>query len=183
VVLGGVGLCTSTHANADDCRSANFVAVYRRNACGGRGGGSPEQSDLGEVCGSLQPSGNGHRRVAGCSHRGGALFLGVLPASFQNPYAYCVIFVLLGFAEAGVLLGRKTFLIDQVDAAERTTYVAFGNTVMGVVTLLFGFIGILAQYYGIRSIIAIFILLGFTGAAVSFLLPETSSEQKIAGSY
>jgi hypothetical protein len=52
---------------------------------------------------------------------------------------------LLGFAEAGVLLGRKTFLIDQVDPAERTTYVAFANTAMGVVTLLFGFLGILAQ--------------------------------------
>ena len=108
---------------------------------------------------------------------GAALLLGILPPSFQNPYVYSVIFILLGFAEAGVLLGRKTFLIDQVDAAERTTYVAFANTAMGVITLLFGFIGILAQIYGIKSIIVILILLGLAGAAVSFLLPETSKIQ------
>ena len=48
---------------------------------------------------------------------------------------------------------------------------------MGVVTLLFGFIGVLAQFYGIKSIIGILILLGFAGAVVSFFLPETSREQ------
>ena len=79
--------------------------------------------------------------------------------------------------EAGVLLGRKTFLIDQVEPAERTTYVAFANTVMGAVTLLFGFIGILAQVYGIRMLIVLLILLGIAGAVVSFFLPEASSEQ------
>lgn len=106
-----------------------------------------------------------------------ALFLGILPSSFQNPYVYGFIFVLLGFAEAGVLLGRKTFLIDQVDETERTTYVASANTAMGVVTLLFGFIGVLAQFYGIQTLIVILILLGIAGAAVSFFLPETSTEQ------
>ncbi len=105
-----------------------------------------------------------------------ALLLGILPAFFQNPYVYGVIFVLLGFAEAGVLLGRKTFLIDQVDPKQRTTYVAFANTAMGVVTLLFGFAGILAQVYGIRVLIVILILFGLAGAVVSFFLPETSSE-------
>jgi len=90
---------------------------------------------------------------------------------------YGVIFVLLGFAEAGVLLGRKTFLIDQVDPAERTTCVAFANTAMGVVTLFFGFLGVLAQVYGIQTLIAILILLGIAGAAVSFFLPETTTKQ------
>jgi hypothetical protein len=84
---------------------------------------------------------------------------------------------LLGFAEAGVLLGRKTFLIDQVDPTERTTYVAFANTAMGVATLLFGFLGILAQVYGIGTLVVILILLGLAGAAASFFLPEASTGQ------
>jgi MFS family permease len=92
---------------------------------------------------------------------------------------YGFIFVLLGFAEAGVLLGRKTFLIDQVDAEQRTTYVAFANTAMGIVTLLFGSAGILAQVYGIRALIVVLILLGIAGAAVSFFLPETSAEKDV----
>ena len=106
-----------------------------------------------------------------------ALVLGILPSSFQSPYVYGFIFVLLGFAEAGVLLGRKTFLIDQVDPSERTTCVAFANTAMGVVTLLFGFLGFLAQLYGIRTVIVILIVLGIAGAAISLFLPEASGEQ------
>ena len=84
---------------------------------------------------------------------------------------------MLGFAEAGVLLGRKTFLIDQVDPTERTTHVAFANTAMGVVTLLFGFLGILAQVYGIGTLIVILILLGLAGAAASYFLPEAATGQ------
>jgi hypothetical protein len=57
-----------------------------------------------------------------------------------------------------VLLGRKTFLIDQIDPAERTTYVAFANTAaMGVVTLIFGFLGELAQIVGIPTLIVVLI--------------------------
>lgn len=78
-----------------------------------------------------------------------------------------------------MLLGRKTFLIDQVDPSERTTYVAFANTAMGVVTLLFGFPGVLAQLYGIRTMIVILIVLGIAGAAVSQFLPEASGEQPV----
>lgn len=107
-----------------------------------------------------------------------ALVVGVLPSYFQNPYAYGGIIVMLGFAEAGVLLGRKTFLLDQVDPADRTTYVAFANTLMGLVTLLFGFLGILAQVYGIRSLIVVLILLGIAGAAVSHFLPENASVKR-----
>ena len=105
-----------------------------------------------------------------------SLARGVGSLSFQNPYVYGSIFILLGFAEAGVLLGRKTFLIDQIDPAQRTTYVAFANTAMGVVTLIFGFLGVLAQIVGIPTLIVVLIVLGLTGSAVSFFLPENSKD-------
>ncbi len=84
---------------------------------------------------------------------------------------------MLGFAEARVLLGRKTFLIDQVDPTERTTHVAFANTDMGVVPLLFGFLGIPAQVYGIGTLIVLLILLGLAGAAASYFLSEAATGQ------
>ena len=34
------------------------------------------------------------------------------------------------------MLGRKTFLIGQVNPTERTPHPAFANTAMGIVTLL-----------------------------------------------
>jgi hypothetical protein len=77
-----------------------------------------------------------------------------------------------------VLLGRKTFLIDHADPAQRTTCVAFANTVMGGVTLLFGFLGVLAQMYGIRTLIGFLVLLGLAGAAISFFLPEGTNRAR-----
>jgi hypothetical protein len=71
--------------------------------------------------------------------------------------------VLHGFAEAGVLLERKTFLIDRVDPAERTTNVAFANTAIGAVTLIFGFLGVLALIFGIPKLMVILIVLGLKG--------------------
>jgi len=138
-----------------------------------------------DVTGKTIPKGRRGRMLAARSMIGGlmsaatgaaALFMAILPSAFQNPYVYGSIFVLLGFAEAGVLLGRKTFLIDRVDPAERTTYVAFANTAMGVVTLIFGFLGVLAQIFGIPTLIVVLIVLGLTGAAVSYFLPETSKD-------
>jgi hypothetical protein len=86
--------------------------------------------------------------------------------------------VLLGFAEVGVLIGRKAFLIDQVDSDQRRSYMA-ANTVMGVVTLLFGFAEILAQVYGIQILIMTLTLFGIADADVSFFLPETSGKDDV----
>ena len=146
-----------------------LVAVFLLAFSLARGVGSLSFQD---VTGKTIPKGG----MMGAATGAVALLLGILPALFQNPYVYGLIFVLLGFAEAGVLLGRKTFLIDQVDPDQRTTYVAFANTVMGVVTLLFGLAGILAQVFSIQILIGILTFFGIVGAGVSFFLPETSGK-------
>ena len=53
---------------------------------------------------------------------------------------------------------------------------AFANTAMGVVTLIFGFLGVLAQIVGIPTLIVVLIVLGLTGSAVSYFLPESAEE-------
>jgi hypothetical protein len=55
--------------------------------------------------------------------------------------------------------------------------VAFTNTAMGVDTLIFGFLGVLAQIVGIPTLIVVLIVLGLAGSAVSYFLPENSKEQ------
>ena len=47
---------------------------------------------------------------------------------------------------------------------------------MGVVTLIFGFLGVLAQIFGIPTLILILIVLGLTGAAASYFLPEATKD-------
>jgi hypothetical protein len=101
-----------------------------------------------------------------------ALSFGFLPNSFQSPYLYGGLFILFGISESGVALGRKTYLIDRVDPKERPTFVAFGNSVIGLITLGAGFLGLIAQYRGIEILIAVLAFLSALGAAASCFLPE-----------
>ena len=102
----------------------------------------------------------------------GALTLELLPPAWSSPYLVAAIFILLGFAEAGVLLGRKTYLIDRADPERRVTFVAFANSAIGVVALFFGALGLVAEAFGLSWLIAILVMLGLVGAVLSSLLPE-----------
>jgi len=109
----------------------------------------------------------------------GALAIGLLPLEYRSPMLAGVIFILLGFAEAGALLGRKTYLIDRTDPERRATYVAFANSAIGLVALLFGMLGILVETLGLTGVIILLAFLGVAAAALSALLPEaTDTESK-----
>lgn len=104
----------------------------------------------------------------------GALSMGLVPSAYRSPYLAAVIFILLGVAEAGVLLGRKTYLIDRTAIGRRATFVAFANSAIGLVALLFGMLGILAETFGLPVLIAFLVFMGIAGAALSALLPEAT---------
>jgi hypothetical protein len=70
----------------------------------------------------------------------------LLPGDLHSPYLFAWVSALPGFAEAGALPGRKTFLIDTESSLERTTYVAFANSVIGIITLLFGALALLPNF-------------------------------------
>jgi hypothetical protein len=107
----------------------------------------------------------------------GALAMGLLPATYRSPILAGVIFILLGFAEAGVLLGRKTYLIDRAAPDRRATYVAFANSAIGLVALLFGMLGILAETLGLPGLITLLAFLGVAAAVLSALLPEATDAE------
>jgi len=112
--------------------------------------------------------------ATGCA----ALLMGLLPFSFQNIYTVAVVFVLLGFSEAGVLLGRKTYLIDRVDSRQRSTFVAFANSAIGLIVLLFGMLGLIAQTFGLPWLIGTLVVMGLLGSALSYALPEASENDE-----
>lgn len=107
----------------------------------------------------------------------GALAMGLLPSAYRSPILAGVIFILLGFAEAGALLGRKTYLIDRTTPARRATYVAFANSAIGLVALLFGMLGILVETLGLPGVITLLAFLGVAAAALSALLPEAADAE------
>ena len=106
------------------------------------------------------------------------LTIGLIPIELRSPYFVAGVFVLFGIAEAGVLLGRKTYLIDRVDAGDRATFVAFANSAMGIAALLFGGLGLIAELTGLSVLIAVLVAMSATGGLLSLWLPSVSGNSE-----
>ncbi len=87
---------------------------------------------------------------------------------------YPVVFFVLMIAHSGVRLGRKTYIVDLAAGNRRTDYVAVSNTVIGVVLLVLGSIGALAQLFSVPIVILVLSALGLAGALMSRSLPEAT---------
>ena len=103
---------------------------------------------------------------------GGALLIGTAPSAWQNPYAYGAVFVILGIAEGGARLGRKTYQVDIAPPGEKGTYKAVSNTVAGVAALAAGGLGFIASATGGVTLLVALATSTFVGAAVAWVLPS-----------
>jgi len=101
-----------------------------------------------------------------------ALAIGALLGEGISALSYAPAFFLLGIAEAGARLGRKTYLVDAAPAAERPLYVAFSNSLLGLVALLLGGLGIVAQFAGAEAALLVFVAIALAAAALSAAMPE-----------
>jgi hypothetical protein len=90
-------------------------------------------------------------------------------APWITPFA----FFLLTIAHSGVRVGRKTYLLDMGSGARRIDYVAVSNSVIGLVLLLGGILGLLTSVVGSGGMLLVLSLFGFLGAWWGRCLPET----------
>ncbi|MGM0561545.1 MAG: MFS transporter [Pseudomonadota bacterium] len=101
-----------------------------------------------------------------------ALLLGWWVGDTLPVFYYAPVFFLLGVAEAGARVGRKTYLVDAAPSKERPLYVAFANSAIGLVALLLGSLGILADVWVPASAIMAFTALAYVGGFLSYIMPE-----------
>jgi hypothetical protein len=100
------------------------------------------------------------------------LVVGALPEAWKTASLLAPVFLLAGFAQAGVRLGRKTYLVDGAPELERPLYVAFSNTIIGVLTLAGGALGLLAEAFSLPLLLIVFVVLTVLGALVCWRMPE-----------
>jgi len=84
------------------------------------------------------------------------------------------IFLVLNVMQGGVRLGRKVYLVDLASGENRAAYVAVSNTVIGVLMLIGGLIGLLSDLFGVAATV---LLLGIVSLIAAFFirrLPEVS---------
>lgn len=96
----------------------------------------------------------------------------VAPGLAGQFWFYPMVFLVLSVAHSGVRLGRKTYVVDLASGNRRTDYVAVSNSVIGVVLLLLGGMGAVAQAFSVPVVILALSLAGLAGAWVSRSLPE-----------
>jgi len=87
------------------------------------------------------------------------------------PSAYFV----LALAHAGVRVGRSTYLVDFADDEKRTDYVAVSNTLIGLLLLGVGAVGLLEGMLTLPGVVALLAVLGLAGAAYAGRLPEATA--------
>jgi len=95
-----------------------------------------------------------------------------LPGSLQQLWLLPLMYFVLSVAHQGVRLGRKTYVVNLGEGNRRTDYVAVGNTLIGILLLLTGTIGVLTPWLGMAGVILVLSLMGLAGSAMAWRLPE-----------
>jgi hypothetical protein len=85
-----------------------------------------------------------------------------------------VIFLVLNVMHGGVRLGRKVYLVDMATGESRAAYVAVSNTVIGVLMLVGGLIGLIGERLGAPATVLLLGLLALLAAFYIRRLPEVS---------
>lgn len=99
-----------------------------------------------------------------------------LDTFFENIFSIIwimpVIYFVLTIGYQGIRIGRKTYLVDLASGNKRTDYVAVSNTVIGIILLFSGFIGLLSSIIGLNGIILLLSIIGLLGIIMASRLPE-----------
>lgn len=84
-----------------------------------------------------------------------ALALAYIPSLEVQKWLYFGVFILIGLAESGIRLGRKTYLVDAVPNKDRATFAALSNCIIGVLAFMLSGLGLIVHWYGISALIAL----------------------------
>ena len=162
-----------------------FYAVLARTQTGGGIGALGLMIIASGIAGSISAPWWG--RMADRSSRrvlmlaaGGAGLLGVITfvlvqadsPFLASDYGFALLFLLIGAIHSGIRLGRKTYLVDMATAETRASYVAVSNTVIGVVMLVGGGFGMVAQAFGAAGAILTLAVVSLVGAWSAASLAE-----------
>ncbi|GAB6039637.1 MFS transporter [Endothiovibrio diazotrophicus] len=92
----------------------------------------------------------------------------------ESPWFHALAYLLLVTAHSGVRLGRKVYLVDMADQQNRAAMVAVSNTVIGVVMLAGGLVGLLGDWMGTAEVILLLAGVSLVAAFYAWRLPEVS---------
>ncbi len=96
----------------------------------------------------------------------------VLDMFWVLPAAY----LLLSLAHEGVRIGRKTWIVNIAEGAQRRDYVAVSNSAMGVILLIVGAASAALADWSLSAVLLGLTLLGVAGTIMTRQLPEAEEQ-------
>lgn len=75
-------------------------------------------------------------------------------------------------AHGGARMSRKTYLVDMAPSDERPLYVALSNTLIGIATLAFVALGLIADVFSVSTMLWTLAIISLLSAVVSASLKE-----------
>ena len=93
-----------------------------------------------------------------------------LPTLATSAWYLPLAYFILSLAHSGVRVGRSTYVVNLAGGNKRTSYVAVSNTVIGVLLLVVGAIGLLTPLIGNDGVIGLLALMGSAGALLGTTL-------------
>jgi hypothetical protein len=114
--------------------------------------------------------------VAGLAATATGLLALLAPAALDLPLLIPAAVFLVALAHAGMRIGRKTYVVDLAGADRRAGYVALSNTLIGVVLLLSGLVGVFAEWVGVALTLLLLAACAGLGAWLAHGLPEVQED-------
>jgi hypothetical protein len=99
----------------------------------------------------------------------------VMPTVLEEASLLPVLLFVLMVAHQGVRLGRSVHVVDMADRDSRATYTALSNSVVGLILLVAGVFGVIAQWFGIGAVLAIFTLMATLAIVAAAGLDEVQA--------
>lgn len=99
-----------------------------------------------------------------------------VPSLTADAYLMAGVLFILVIAYQGVRLGRSTHLVDMADEGKRASYTALSNTAIGLLLLLGGAFGLLAEIIGTAGVLLLFSLMCFGAAWTASGLEEVQQD-------
>src|SRR5690606_19648722 len=98
----------------------------------------------------------------------------------SSPFLPILLFSLT-IAHQGVRLGRSVHVVDMADLGNRATYTALSNSVVGLLLLVGGVFGVIAQLFGIGAVLVLFATMAAGAIVAASRLDEVEAADASKG--
>jgi len=97
---------------------------------------------------------------------------GVVGSAWAAVWLLPVLLFVVEVSHQGVRLGRSTHIVDMANEETRAAYTALSNTLIGVLLMFGGIFGVVADWAGTETVLALMALMAFAAVPAALALDE-----------